>query len=70
MRNKNNENYFQKNNTVITGESSNRAKALDSDKIAKQIDEFVSGGGMIEVIAPQNVDFNHVGKARAADTMW
>jgi len=51
MRNKNNENYFQKNNTVITGESRSKVKQKTSDDIELEIQRFIDNGGSINVIA-------------------
>ena len=43
-----------------TEESINKQKLRD--EITAQIDEFISGGGMIEVIASQDVSRNYVQK--------
>jgi len=51
MRNKNKDNYFQKNNTVITGESRSKAKEKTSEEIEKETAYFFENGGEVKYIS-------------------
>ena len=53
MRNKNKDNYFQKNNTVITGESRSKAKEKTSEEIEKETAYFFEMAERSNILAVQ-----------------